>query len=203
VIPVPPPPSRPGSKTPLWPVALGGVALLGVAGVLAVRGPSKRVTVNVDENVSVQSASASSSAPPVAPSASAATEEADAAAETDVDAAVPSLAEIAGDGGPRAPGDEMLGNYGCTINKTIDMVFMCVIKRDKSGALILHKTSGSQQYYGKLTPNADGFDFAGNAYCPDGDCTEPMAGAIKKIGPNTWGGEMSNGDYVGFTGPTK
>jgi hypothetical protein len=58
--------------------------------------------------------------------------------------------------------------------------FPCAVRRI-DGRWMLAKLAGSQRFRGELTPRSDGFAFAGELYCPWGDCRQPLNGVFKAL----------------------
>jgi hypothetical protein len=47
---------------------------------------------------------------------------------------------------------------------------------------MLAKLAGSQRFRGEVKPRGEGFGFAGELYCPWGDCSQPLHGEFRPIG---------------------
>ena len=76
----------------------------------------------------------------------------------------------------RATGS-LVGMYWCAIEDRGFSYpqFACAI-RQIDGRLMLAKLRGSQRFRGEIQPDREGFSFAGELYCPYGDCTQPLHG---------------------------
>lgn len=107
------------------------------------------------------------------------------------------------------PGDELVGNYGCSFQTVDDGTqyppMSCVISRRPSGGLWLEKTSGSQRIRGTVILTASGFRFSGSRYCPFGTCNSPASGTFTRRGETslagvvTYGPSQGGGDRVVLT----
>lgn len=79
--------------------------------------------------------------------------------------------------GNRAAVADPSGSYWCAIEDSGYLYprFPCVIAR-RGEHLALAKLAGSQRFRGEIDPDAVGFEFRGELYCPYGDCTQPLHG---------------------------
>lgn len=82
-----------------------------------------------------------------------------------------------------ASSSDMTASYWCSIanGEFVYPAMPCVI-RNVDGRFKLEKLAGSQRFRGIVTPRGDGFTFAGEFYCPWGDCTHPLHGVFAPIG---------------------
>lgn len=88
---------------------------------------------------------------------------------------------------------DVSGPYWCSIDDAGYEYprYPCVIKKvgDK---LVLAKLGGSQRIRGHITlDQRDGFAFAGELYCPWGDCTEEMRGRFRPTGKGGFKGTLN------------
>jgi hypothetical protein len=90
-----------------------------------------------------------------------------------------------------APRD-VTGPYWCAIDDAGYEYarYPCLIKQVR-GRLMLAKLGGQQRIRGRITLDADGFEFVGELYCPWGDCTEPMRGRFHAIGRGGFKGTLN------------
>jgi hypothetical protein len=94
---------------------------------------------------------------------------------------------------------EITGRYACsfTLNSGTDHFsypnFLCVISHD-AGKLKLEKLSGSQRIKGAVSLTAAGFDFEGEFFCPDGDCTSKAYGHFEQLKPGKFHGELQQSE---------
>ena len=78
---------------------------------------------------------------------------------------------------------DLTGAYYCSIQDGGFKYprFPCAVRKVE-GRWMLAKLAGSQRFRGEIKPQGDGFVFAGEFYCPWGDCTQPLHGVFKAIG---------------------
>ena len=81
------------------------------------------------------------------------------------------------DGGHRYP------PYPCAVRK-ID------------GRWLLAKLAGSQRFRGEVRPRGEGFSFAGELYCPWGDCAQPLHGVFESLGEGRLRGRFRDARFV-------
>jgi hypothetical protein len=82
--------------------------------------------------------------------------------------------------GPAAADDLPLGMYRCRIEESGYQYpeYRCVV-RFEDGRYTLEKVDGSVRFRGIARPVRGGFAFAGEVFCPWGDCTEPVRGEFR------------------------
>jgi hypothetical protein len=73
--------------------------------------------------------------------------------------------------------------------------FPCALKK-VDGRWMLAKLAGSQRFRGEVTPRGDGFWFAGEFYCPWGDCTQPLHGVFEAAGNGRLRGTFTDASMV-------
>jgi hypothetical protein len=97
---------------------------------------------------------------------------------------------------PKHAADRLVGSYGCSIIKLGGLpplvayqAFRCEIHSGKNG-LVIEKTTGSQQFYGRLIASGNGFAYAGTLRYQD-ETTTPygngperdQAGCLAVVSP--------------------
>lgn len=100
--------------------------------------------------------------------------------------------------GNRASGErDPAGMYFCSIQDGGYRYpsYPCAVRR-MEGRLVLAKLAGSQRFRGELTPQRDGFVFAGELYCPWGDCTQPLHGVFSPAADGTLRGTFEDARLV-------
>lgn len=77
----------------------------------------------------------------------------------------------------------MIGDYNCRIQESgyEYPAFRCIIRPD-GGRTVLEKIEGTVRFRGVIASTAGGFGFAGEVYCPWGDCTEPVRAQFRAAG---------------------
>ena len=94
------------------------------------------------------------------------------------------------------------GNYACNLTQEGYQYpdFACIVFTQADGTRRLEKLTGSQRFRGTLTPtpNADGFTFSGEYFCPYGDCTEAVQAEFEPISSGVYRGTLntSTGDTI-------
>lgn len=87
-----------------------------------------------------------------------------------------SLDNTANNSGP----PDLTASYWCAIEeggyRYPDMP--CTV-RQVAGRWVLEKMAGSQRFRGEIAPRGEGFAFAGEVYCPWGDCVQPLHGEFR------------------------
>ena len=75
------------------------------------------------------------------------------------------------------------GNYACNLTQEGYQYpdFACIVFTQADDTRRLEKLTGSQRFRGTVTPNADGFTFSGEYFCPYGDCTEAVQAEFEPI----------------------
>jgi len=86
---------------------------------------------------------------------------------------------------------DITGRYWCSINDGYEYPrYACVIKKT-SDCLVLAKLAGSQRIRGRIVLDSrDGFSFAGEMYCPDGDCQQVLHGTFRPVGRGGFKGKF-------------
>lgn len=101
--------------------------------------------------------------------------------------------------GNQARGGErdLAGDYYCSIQNDEYRYprFPCVVRRT-DGRITLEKLGGSQRFRGEVTPRGDGFAFAGELYCPWGDCTQPLHGVFEPVGEGRYRARFEDGRRI-------
>jgi hypothetical protein len=77
---------------------------------------------------------------------------------------------------------DLTGAYWCSITDSgyTYPAFPCAI-RNFAGRFVLAKLGGSQRFHGEVKPVGKGFSFAGEFYCPWGDCSQALHGLFKPM----------------------
>jgi hypothetical protein len=85
--------------------------------------------------------------------------------------------------GNRATNRDLTSAYYCSIQDGEFRYprYPCAVRKIE-GRWILAKLAGSQRFRGEVTPHGDGFAFAGELYCPWGDCQKPLHGEFTPVG---------------------
>jgi hypothetical protein len=93
---------------------------------------------------------------------------------------------------------DITGYYYCSIDSDgYDYPrFACTIRKVGTN-LVLAKLGGSQRIRGTIKlDDRDGFTFAGELYCPWGDCTEPLHGRFKPVGRGGYKGTFNEDSMI-------
>ena len=92
---------------------------------------------------------------------------------------------------------DLTGGYYCSIEDDGFRypAYPCAV-RMIDGHWMLAKLAGSQRFRGELVPLGDGFRFAGELYCPWGDCAQPLHGELRPIGQGALRGTFRDADFV-------
>jgi hypothetical protein len=100
---------------------------------------------------------------------------------------------------PAAPAGTMpaVGSYACSFEEDGYQYpyFECAVSVGSDGVTYLEKRGGSQRIYGTVTEANGGFSFAGQFYCPYGDCTENVSGHFAKVGGSEWRGVLGTANH--------
>ncbi len=92
---------------------------------------------------------------------------------------------------------DLTGSYYCSIEDGGFRypAYPCAIRKIE-GRWMLAKLAGSQRFRGELTPLGDGFRFAGEFYCPWGDCTQGLHGELRPLGNGALRGTFRDSSIV-------
>jgi len=93
---------------------------------------------------------------------------------------------------------DVRGRYWCSISESGYRYppFPCVIEQ-AGNRLRLDKLGGSQRVRGRIKlDDRDGFTFAGELYCPWGDCTKKLHGRFRPIGHGGFEGRFREDEMV-------
>ena len=91
-----------------------------------------------------------------------------------------------------------VGSYSCSIREDTFSYppFPCTIAHTHAG-FILSKLGGSVRFRGRIVPDAHhGFAFAGQMFCPEGDCTAALDGAFAESRRGELVGHFRNNPMV-------
>jgi hypothetical protein len=105
--------------------------------------------------------------------------------------------------GNSARGDgDLTAAYYCSIHDGgfTYPTFPCAVRKIE-GRWMLAKLAGSQRFRGQLTPQHDGFAFAGELYCPWGDCTQPLHGVFTSLGDGRLRGTFRDARMIVLLAP--
>jgi len=97
----------------------------------------------------------------------------------------------------------LIGGYACAIEDSGYRYppFRCEIKQE-GARLVLVKLDGSQRFEGEVRQVGEGLQFAGQFYCPWGDCTQALHGVFKATSDGGMKGTFSDAKFVVWMQPT-
>ena len=92
---------------------------------------------------------------------------------------------------------DLTGAYWCQIEDAgfVYPQFPCAIRKIEDH-FVLAKLGGSQRFEGEVTPLGKGFSFAGQFFCPWGDCTQALHGTFKPTSRGGLRGTFSDAKFV-------
>ncbi len=92
---------------------------------------------------------------------------------------------------------DLEGAYWCSIEDSgyTYPPFPCAIRKIGE-RFVLAKLGGSQRFQGEVRAQGDGFTFAGQFYCPWGDCTQALHGSFRPAGGGALKGTFRDARFV-------